>query len=520
MKSPYTLDQIIDLEYFLHEDSPSSPEELHLRDRKIAREITENEPTPTITAPELLSGWIQNRRNNEFKNESNVSPGTLFAKSRSFASTLTIFKGLAGGLLAGWAFFAYAGSTPINVLQFLLFFVFSQLIITGVLFIGLCAKKLIPGIQLQGSSFYLLHSLGKKIFIFINRKWFENISGSKRESVRHAYGIIKSRNQLYGSLFYWPIFSLAQLFGITFNIGLLTTTFTKIVTSDLAFGWQSTLQLSSTAIEKMVNLLALPWGWLLPSGIGSPTLTEIEGSHIILKDGIYHLTTVDLVAWWPFLLLCLICYGLLIRICFYICGKLLENNSLAGFECNSPHCTALLRRMTTPVVSTQAVAESKTKVVNTAPISSSPELLQPTTTPTPQILLIPDDIFHTCSPETIHPFMNAKGFEVLEKHRFMLSYDEDQKLLQTLAERVWDSKEGVTIIMEAWMVPLVDFLVFIKDIRLLSTPTTTIEIALTGEAGDTTFTNVRPHDMEIWRKKIESIGDPYIHLAPITGISK
>lgn len=520
MKSPYTLDQIIDLEYFLHEDSPHSPEELHLRDRKIAREITNNEPTSTITAPKLLTGWILTRRKTEFKSESDVSPGTLFAKSHSLASTLTIFKGLVGGLFAGWAFFAYAGSTPINVLQFLLFFVFSQLIITGVLFIGLCVKKIIPGIQLQTSSFYLLHSLGQKIFVFINRKWFENISGSKRESVRHAYGIIKSRNQLYGSLFYWPIFRLAQLFGITFNIGLLTTTFTKIVTSDLAFGWQSTLQLSSTAIEKMVNLLALPWGWLLPSGIGSPTLAEIEGSHIILKDGIYHLTTVDLVAWWPFLLLCLISYGLLIRIVFYISGRFMENSSLAALDCNTPQCTALLRRMTTPVVSTQAVAEPKTKVANPAPLSSSPALVQPNTTLTPQILIIPDDIFHTCSPESIFPFMDAKGFEVIEKHRFMLSYDEDQKLLQTLAERVWDSKEGISIIMEAWMVPLVDFLVFLKDLRLLSTPTTTIEIALTGETGDAVFTNVRPTDMEIWRKKIESIGDPYIHLAPITGISK
>ncbi len=253
MKSPYTLDQIIDLEYFLHEDSPISPGELHLRDREIARKITGNESTTNITSQELLSAWIQTRRKNEFKDESTVSPGTLFSRSRALASTLIICNGLVGGLFAGWAFFAYAGTTPINVLQFLLFFIFSQLLITGLLFIGLCAKKLIPGIKIPGTSFYLLHSLGKRLFVFINRKWLENISGNKRESVRHAYGIIKSKNVLYGSLFYWPIFRLAQLFGITFNIGLLTTTFTKIITSDLAFGWQSTLQLSNSAIEKMVH---------------------------------------------------------------------------------------------------------------------------------------------------------------------------------------------------------------------------------------------------------------------------
>lgn len=519
MKSPYTLDQIIDLEYFLHQDSPSSPEELHLRDREIARTITGNESTTNIPTQELLSGWIQSRLENEFKDESNVSPGTLFSRSRSLASTLISFKGLIAGLFAGWAFFAYAGTTPINVLRFLLFFVFSQLLITGLVFIGLSAKKLIPTLKLPGTSFYLLHSLGKKLFILINRRWFENISGNKRKSVRHAYGIIKSKNQLYGSLFYWPIFSLAQLFGITFNIGLLITTFTKIITSDLAFGWQSTLQLSNSAIEKMVHLLALPWDWLLPSGIGSPTLAEIQGSHIILKDGIYHLTTSDLVAWWPFLLLCLISYGLLIRIVFYISGRLMENSSLAGLECNTPQCTALLRRMTTPVVSTQAVAEQNEEVTKATQPSPSPGPLPSTLTLVPQILLIPGDIFDTCHSEYIDPFMKAKGFEVIEKHCFMLSYDEDQILLQTLRERPRGNTEGVTIIMESWMVPLVDFLIFLKDVRLLSTPTTIIEVVLTGKAGDAVFTNVKSTDMEIWRKKIESIGDPYIHIAPITGIS-
>lgn len=519
MKSPYTLDQIIDLEYFLHEDSPISPEELHLRDREIAQKITKNDSTTNITNQELLSGWIQTRLKNEFKDESNFSPGTLFARSRSLASTLITLKGLLAGLLAGWAFFAYAGTTPINVLQFLVFFVLSQLLITGLLFAGLCVKKALPGFKLPGTSFYLLHSLGKRLFIFINRKWFKNISGSKRESVRHAYGIIKGKNQLYGSLFYWPVFSLAQLFGITFNIGLLTTTFTKIITSDLAFGWQSTLQLSNSAIEKMVHLLALPWGWLLPSGIGSPTLSEIEGSHIILKDGIYHLTTGDLVAWWPFLLLCLIFYGLLIRIVFYISGRYMENNSLTGLKFNTPQCSALLRRMTTPVVSTQAEAEQVQEVTKAAQPSPLPGPLPSTSTLVPQILLIPDDIFHTCHSEDVNPFMNSKGFEVIEKHRFMLGYDEDQQLLKTLKKRSWGNMEGVTIIMESWMVPLVDFLVFLKDVRLLSTPTTTIEVALTGEPGATAFTDVKSTDMEIWRKKIESIGDPYIHLAPITGIS-
>lgn len=521
MKTSCSLGQIIDFEYFLHEDASRAPEELHLRDREIGLQLTGDSLGREPDNPKLISDWVRSRRQQEFWEKKQDSPGTLFKKSRSLATTLISFKGLLSGLFAGWAFFAYAGTTPINVLQFLLFFVFSQLIIAGLLFIGLVARKLIPGITLPNTSFHLLHRLGSSLFAFINKKWFANIGGSKRESVRHAYGIIRSKNKLYGSLFYWPIFSLAQLFGITFNIGLLTTSFVKIVTSDLAFGWQSTLQLTSSAIEKVVHLLALPWAWLLPPGIGTPTLSEIEGSRIILKDGIYHLTTGDLVAWWPFLLLCLLFYGLSVRIVFYVSGKFLERKALAEVKFISPGCQALVRRMRSPVVSTQAAVEVK------EPSARSTTNLPPVTLPlehpataVPQIILIPDDIYESCPPDEIQAFMQKKDFGIIEKHRFMLGYEEDRKLLESLAGLSWNSGQGVVIIMESWMVPLVDFLVFLREIRHLSTPETIIEIALTGQAGESTFTDVNRTDFDIWLKKIESIGDPYIHLAPIRGISQ
>ncbi|MFT5697550.1 MAG: hypothetical protein ACI8ZB_000398 [Desulforhopalus sp.] len=519
MKTQYTLDQIIDFEYFLHEDTEHSPEELHLRDRDIGLSLSQSSPDREVTNRKLISAWILFRQQKEFLDTKRDSPGSIFSKSRSLATTLISVKGLLGGLFAGWAFFAYAGTTPINVLQFLLFFVFSQLLLTILLFTGLITRRLFTNVILPGVNFHLLHSLGKRVFVFINKNWLKNVPGSKRESVRHAFGIIRSKNQLYGSLFYWPIFSLSQLFGITFNLGLLVSSFIKIVTSDLAFGWQSTLQLSNSAIEKMVHLLSLPWNWLLPPDTGAPTLSQIEGSHIILKDGIYHLTTVNLVAWWPFLLLCLLFYGLCIRIVFYISGRLLEKKSLAQLQFTTPQCATLLRRMRTPVVSTQAATEIAQQNVAQKPQSFSREQQECVTEALPQVLLIPDDIYEVCRPEYIQPLMKAKGFEIIQKYRFMLGYDEDQQLLEVLANRSWKNKEGVVIIMESWMVPLMDFLVFIKDIRNISTPTTIIEIALTGQFDDAVFSHVKPADMEIWRKKIEAIGDPYIHLAPITGIS-
>ena len=162
------------------------------------------------------------------------------------------------------------------------------------------------------------------------------MAAEKRVSVNHAFGIFKARSTVYGSLFYWPLFTLSQLFAIGFNVGLLTATLVKISTSDLAFGWQSTMQFSAEAIHRAVMLAALPWSWFVPPASSYPSLAEIEGSRIILKEGIYHLTTGNLIAWWPFLVFCLLFYGLFVRMTFFFIGKVMERKLPAKSKTGYP----------------------------------------------------------------------------------------------------------------------------------------------------------------------------------------
>ncbi|MDD9302958.1 MAG: DUF2868 domain-containing protein [Desulfobacter sp.] len=69
-----------------------------------------------------------------------------------------------------------------------------------------------------------------------------------------------------------------------------------MLVTDLAFGWQSTLLQSGSQIHSLVSFLALPWSWILPESMGVPTLEQIEGSRILLKEGILGLATEHLVA--------------------------------------------------------------------------------------------------------------------------------------------------------------------------------------------------------------------------------
>ena len=105
------------------------------------------------------------------------------------------------------------------------------------------------------------------------------------------------------------MYAIRSYYGIGFNLGVLGATLSKVVFSDMAFAWQSTLQLSPELLAELVRWVALPWSWIVPQAY--PTLSQIQGSQMVLKEGIAHLSSANLTAWWPFLCCSVAVYGLL-----------------------------------------------------------------------------------------------------------------------------------------------------------------------------------------------------------------
>lgn len=515
MKTSYQYSDIINLEYFLHKDRNRDNELLHKRDREIfLQEWSETEQTPKIPGRELLMGWLHSRVKEEFSTEQR-SPGDLFGDSHKLATLFILIFGLAGGCSAGWSFFAYTGSTPVNVFHFLLLFVFSQLASILFLFGGLGLRLRTSAPYLPGYYSNLFRLFRQKIIFHLIKNRKGNLSRENQDSFQHALGVAKAHSTLYGSLFYWPIFLLSQLFAVAANLGVITATLLKVSTTDLAFGWQSTLQFSSETLYGLVRLIAVPWSWFAGSGLGHPTLEEIAGSKIILKEGIYNLTTTDLVAWWPFLVLCLVFYGLFFRLCLLYAGYALEKNQINGLALNTPEISALLRRMQTPLVSTQAAQEKpRIQVIPQKDPSPEPEPQLPQKQPS-QLVLVPDDIFLSCTETELNAYLDPFGLNTEKRIRFMTSYEEDQQLLQTLSAE--QPKDGIVIIMEGWMVPLVDFLSFLKELRNKICKDSIIHLALIGKPVDSIFTQVTKRELTIWKQKVEAGGDPYINIFALLG---
>ncbi|MGB3209191.1 MAG: DUF2868 domain-containing protein [Desulforhopalus sp.] len=513
METNRLYNQIIDLEYFCHQDSDVDDKTLHQRDRDIFLRNQENlgkkeEPTNR----ELIWLWLTERRKKNFPGAQQKSPGTIFGDVYLLAKNLCIITGVIAGLAGGFSFFTYSGTTPVNVFHFLLLFVLSQLTLV-VFLIGACLlRPLLPTLQLPSFYSFIFRRILGRMVSFFHKQWLHTVAAEQRVSVNHAFGIFKARSTIYGSLFYWPLFALSQLFAIGFNIGLLAATLVKISTSDLAFGWQSTLQFSTEAIHRGVKFAATPWSWLISSGNSYPSLTEIEGSRIILKEGIYNLTTADLIAWWPFLVFCLLFYGFFLRVALFFAGNLMERSAFKNLRFDTPACLALVRRMQTPLVTTQAEPEPITAVPENYTVLKKQEPSLSVPNPLDQVVLIPDDIYTLCPAEQLAPMMESRGFAITNIYRFMASYDRDQQLKQLLADKNWGPREGIFILMEGWMVPLVDFISFLRELRKILPGTTLINLGLVGRPGASPFTPVTREDFAIWKKKIEAMGDPYIDI--------
>ncbi len=514
MKQNWNYSDCIDLEYFFHRDTNDPPEYLRERDRNIFLKKTEQTSSRPPGNRELINLWLKERIGHEFQGTENKSPGEIFQDTLSLLKGLCVIGGSLSGIAAGLSFFSYSGTTPVNVFQFLILFIFSQILLTFLMGLSFTLRRLVGGISFP--TFYSLFfgRIFSKITQMSCNRWNKNLSATKKNSIGLAMGLIKSHNHVYGSLFFWPLFTLSQILALFFNAGLLGATLFKISTSDLAFGWQSTLQLSAAALHKLIVFMACPWSWFVPNTIAFPSPGEIEGSRILLKDGIYHLATRDLISWWPFLIFCILFYGLFFRGGCYLIGRWMETKSLQKIKFNTASCRRLTQRMLTPIVSTQAEPETKTKKNES---TTETKQFQPTEEAhlLPQFVLIPCDIYDTFPSREFEHILHAHRFKVKKQLKFMSDYDSDQKIKQYLQQQVWNNSAGLFILMEGWMVPLVDFLSYLGELRSIVAPDTIITIALTGRPAEKSFTAVSKTDHTIWQQKITSLGDPYLYLFPL-----
>ena len=514
MKNTWTYSDSINLEFFIRRDKDLTDEELHQRDRQIYLDSAESETGEKREKAQLLFTWLKARE--QSYNGDQVLPGALAEDTYSLFKTLALILALLAGCGSSLAYFSYSGDTPVNVLTFFTLFVVVQIVLAFILVFKQTVSQLLKKGVPSSILILLCSNLSAKLFRYLYNKAKDSTSAEKFTELQALTGATRGMVSVHGRVFYWPFFTVIQAAGLAFNTGLLITALIKITISDIAFGWQSTLQISTEMMHRAAQLVALPWSWLMGEGTGYPTLSDIEGSRIVLKEGIAYLATDNLISWWPFLLLSVFVYGLLVRLGLYGYGILMERRDSKRFFVRTPAALNILHRMQTPIVSSQALKEQPAERTVIQAESQSQNQEQPGDILRPQILLVPDECYDSLNSDELDAILKPKGLTIRSRHRFQVDYESDRELLSTLTGSDQPA-DDIMIIMESWMPPLVDFLQFIKELRKLGAEERLIRIKLIGSPSDgEVITPVNdPIQIDIWKNKIYGLGDPYLEISTL-----
>jgi hypothetical protein len=301
-----------------------------------------------------------------------------------------------------------------------------------------------------------------------------------------------------------------------FNLGALGATLIRVMGSDLAFGWQSTLRISGQAVHDFVAAIALPWSWFVPRGIAYPSLEQIAGSKMILKEGMYHLATPDLVSWWPFLCLALICYGLLPRVLLLGLSRYAGNRVVREHPFSSPDIDRLLFRMTTPLVETTPRVFKQTTTQQIAAPSLQPAPVVPLPRDSKQevlTVLVPEELADQCPFEQLYQAIH-QGTGISPSSHVLLDPYEQDTLLARLQAMTWhEDRARVVIVQEAWQPPIREILDFVTTLSTLFRHPATITIALIGKpAPETILTSPDDMNAQVWLDQIARLANPAIEV--------
>ncbi|WP_035235416.1 DUF2868 domain-containing protein [Desulfobacter vibrioformis] len=545
------LKDIIDLDFLLSLDE--GPENVDTdaivsRDRDIFRQLKDGD---RLDDAGLIAGWLEYRRLLFFHETGSGGPGAklpgaLFESFYAWTARGMFACGLAAGGMGAYSFLAYHGSRPVNVTLFIAVFVLFPAL--------LClAAALVGGHQFRsgpaGSGWAgVMHRLSMRLFIdkFMGRlqKWAAPVQKHFPKFSKDAGDLLHLDTRPFRSILFWPVFIVLSLGALGFSTGALGGTFFRIIVTDMAFGWQSTLLTSGESVHRLVSWMALPWSWAMPD-IFVPTLEQIEGSRIVLKEGIAGLANEHLAAWWPFLCMGMLVYALMPRIILVGFAHAARTMALARFDLSRPGYQRLLMRMRTPRMGMNIKETGGSRAEFRAPLPR-PEpapgveknerlvvmpqpgavLNTPESEPEPRPPVVPDESRVNNNTPGALVLGSARGFgendmkqiragleqqfgiHVAATVGIHFDFDADQ---DQIAAQVKDLGRGPLIVLqEVWQPPIRGLLYYFVQIRqIFSDSPLWIVMIQTMDQGEK---NVVPSDVnfQVWKSAVNQLNDPQI----------
>ena len=384
------LADLFDLEIRTLEERRESEETRRSRYRNLGRRVTEQGASPADPAG-LLKAML--------RLEPQRGAGARFEAAVGAFQTLLAIVGILLGATLSLGLLHYGGDHPVNVLHVLAALVGTQIVLLALLLLALLPRRAPSPGPFQG----LMRSVLRKM-----------VSRAMNNAAQDRLRLLEERFDAHRGLMRWLLVRAAQTFGVAFNLAALAGCLYRVVFSDVAFGWSTTLHLDASVFHSIVKSLSTPWAGLFPHAVPSSQLVELtqyshlEGKYLLRQAGERSLHPSVVGGWWPFLLLSIGTYGLLPRLVVLIVSSLRVRKILDQTPERNEDLRRLVDWMSTPVVSTAATPDAPAAAAPPeAPAGSEPPL-PPPGTPVQVVL----DGAPPIGPESLHRLVRERfGWE-------------------------------------------------------------------------------------------------------------
>ncbi len=482
------LADLIALSTALQADRATDPERRRQRDRRIGKALQGLRGKPW----RQLDAWLKQVEIAAWQPGQSRAGVHLY---RVLGVSLAFF-----GLLTGWglarAVLSYSGQTPINV-----FHAISALVLPQILLLSLWLVTALPGTRSLFAGLRTMLALvhpGRLAQWLAGRLERDRVPGWHRLWTGRTARVLTPAGGWLAS--YW-----SQLFAVWFNLGALLALAYLTAFSDLAFAWSTTLNLDNAEFHRLLQLLSWPWHELYPQAVPSRELIDASRYYRLHSGGFAQLPPLpaaQLGAWWSFLFVALVSYGLLPRLVTLAISWLRLRVHLARALTHLPGAAELLARMNSPLVTT----------VSPHPSTPPGGVVAPDGLPSPHR----DSAAIACpvigwsgthvQREALTPRLRSLGIEPLDwlEAGGGRTLQEDQALVASLCQ---GQEPGVAVVVRAWEPPLLEFSDFLRDLRRQCQARQAIVVVLWGGAQP-----VVERDQEAWRHALRQLDDPDLHV--------
>ncbi len=496
------LSEIINIEYQLYRDAESGMADMQERDRKIGMSFT----GPIEDRAAIFRFWLKNLMDKE------TFRWSWFDSTFTFLRYLIFFFFLISGAFTCAGLLSYDGSQPVNIVNFIAVFAGLNILLYLLFILNLLPYSYRKRIPLIGDFYRLAGFLLRRIIVAAGRRLYKN----RRKPIRFVSDIfhrIESRHIIYKNIERWLLFSITQFGGFAFSLGAFISCIYLITFSDIAFAWNTTLDVSPQFFHRVIQIISAPWS-IFNADI-APTLGLIESTRYFRLDGAYSGTQGNALTaggWWPFLLCIIIFYGLIPRAILMAVSNIRLHILTKKAPWLSAELDSLYRRLTSPVYLSQSV--------KSMPIVKRNERAQSTVFDSKEINVQSCMVIVWGEAElddaiikriiglqfgwSIHDIVHAGG----------LDNNQDQKILNGFGKGT--QTEPILFMAESWEAPGRAVEYFLKRLRTKIEKERRIIIGLINIDHGKRLMAPALADWQNWQEAVTRLNDPFTVIEPVT----